>query len=76
MPSYKRIGDHIDHVAQILGNVEHVGLGSDFDGIEITPDGMEDISKVHLVFEDLVSRGYSKEDIRKIAGANFFRIWG
>ena len=76
MPSYKRIGDHIDHVAQILGNVEHIGLGSDFDGIEITPDGMEDISKVHLVFEDLVSRGYSQEDIRKIAGANFFRIWG
>ena len=75
MPSYKRIGDHIDHVAQILGNVEHIGLGSDFDGIEITPDGMEDISKVHLVFEDLVSRGYSQEDIRKIAGANFFRIW-
>jgi membrane dipeptidase len=72
-PSFKLIADHIDHVAAIAG-VDHVGLGSDFDGIEVTPDGMEDVSYFYKIINELRSRGYSEEDLDKIAGGNFFRV--
>ncbi len=72
-PSYRRIADHIDYVAELVG-VDYVGLGSDFDGIEITPDGMEDISKFSLIFDELRSRGYSEGEIERIASKNFFRV--
>lgn len=72
-PSYKRIVDHIDHVVSLVG-IDHVGLGSDFDGIEVTPEGMEDISCFGKVFDEMRLRGYSEEDIVKVAGANFFRV--
>ena len=72
-PSYKLIADHIDHVVSLVG-IEHVGLGSDFDGIEVTPDGMEDASMMPRLFEELRSRGYSDDDLSKIASGNFFRI--
>ncbi len=73
MPSCSRIVDHIDHVVELVG-IDHVGLGSDYDGIEITPEGMEDISKFHKVFDELRRRGYSEADLAKIASENFFRI--
>ena len=72
-PSYKLIADHIDHVVSLVG-VDHVGIGSDYDGIEITPDGMEDVSMMPKLFDELRSRGYSEEDLTKIAGGNFFRV--
>lgn len=72
-PSYKRIADHIDHAVQI-GGIDHVGIGSDFDGISITPVGMDNISQFPLLFEELASRGYSSSDIEKIAGGNFLRV--
>lgn len=72
-PSYKRIADHIDHVVSLAG-VEHVGLGSDFDGIAVTPSGMENISCFHKILEELDRRGYSDNDIEKIAGGNFLRL--
>lgn len=72
-PSYKRVVDHIDHVVSLVG-IDHVGLGSDFDGIEVTPEGMEDISCFGKVFDEMRLRGYSEEDIVKVAGANFFRV--
>lgn len=72
-PSYKLIADHIDHVVSLVG-VDYVGIGSDYDGIEITPDGMEDISMMPKLFDELRSRGYSEEDLEKIAGGNFFRV--
>lgn len=71
-PSYKVVVDHIDHVVKIAG-VDHVGLGSDFDGIDVTPAGLEDISKFQIVIEELRLRGYSEEEIAKIAGGNFLR---
>ena len=71
-PSYKLIADHIDHVVSLVG-VEHVGIGSDFDGIEVTPDGMEDISMMPKLFDELRARGYSESDLKKIASENFFR---
>ena len=72
-PSFTMIADHIDHAVQIAG-IDHVGLGSDFDGIEVTPYGMEDISLMPVLLEELSARGYSAADISKIAGENFFRV--
>ena len=72
-PSYKRVVDHIDHAVSIAG-IDHVGIGSDFDGIEVTPDGLEDISFMPLVFDEMRIRGYSEEDIEKVAGGNFLRL--
>ncbi len=73
-PHYTEIVDHIDHMVSIAG-IEHVGLGSDFDGATM-PEGMEDCTKVPLITDALVSRGYSEGDIRKILGENFMRVMG
>lgn len=72
-PSFRRIADHIDHVVEIAG-IDHVGIGSDFDGIEVTPDGMEDVSMLPKLFDELRVRGYSESDISRIAGGNFLRV--
>ncbi len=72
-PSFRRIADHIDHAVEIAG-IDHVGIGSDFDGIEITPEGMDDISYMPVLLSELSARGYSQSDIAKIAGENFFRV--
>ena len=73
-PSYKLIADHIDHVVKLVG-IDHVGLGSDFDGIAVTPDGMEDVSMVPALFDELRRRGYTQEDLEKIASKNFFNAF-
>ena len=72
-PSYKRIVDHIDHIVRLVG-IDYVGLGSDFDGIEVTPDGLEDISRFSCVLDEMRARGYSESDIEKVASGNFFRV--
>jgi len=72
-PSFKLIADHIDHVVGLVG-IDHVGIGSDFDGIEVTPEGMEDISFLPILFDELRSRGYDSSDLEKIASGNFFRV--
>jgi membrane dipeptidase len=69
------IVDHIDHIVKVAG-VDHVGIGSDFDGIGSVPQGMEDISKLPTIRAELVRRGYSDADIRKIMGENFLRVFG
>lgn len=74
-PSYKLVNDHIDHVVNLVG-IDHVGIGSDFDGISITPEGLENISKTGVVFEEMVRRGYSCTDIAKVAGENFLKLLG
>lgn len=73
-PSYKVLVDHIEHVIKLVG-VKHVGLGSDFDGIESAPDGLEDSSKFGVITEELKARGYSDEDIKLILGENFLRVF-
>ena len=72
-PSYKLIVDHIDHVVNLVG-IDHVGLGSDFDGIAVTPDGLEDVSMMPAIFDELRRRGYSADDLEKIASRNFFNV--
>jgi membrane dipeptidase len=65
--------DHIDYIAQLAG-VDHVGLGSDFDGISFPPQQMDDITSYPLITKALLERGYSKADIKKILGGNFIRV--
>lgn len=67
--------DHIDHIAKVAG-VDHVGIGSDFDGVPLTglPVGMEDISKLPTITYELMKRGYSDADIKKILGENLLRV--
>jgi len=64
---------HIDHIRKIAG-IDAVGIGSDFDGIECTPEGLEDVSKFPNLTRALLEIGYTAEDIRKIYGGNFLRV--
>ncbi len=73
VPSYTVIADHIDHAVKV-GGIDHVGLGSDFDGIDSTPRGMEDVSKIPALVRELARRGYSEEDLEKILGGNVLRV--
>jgi len=66
--------DHFDHIAKVAG-VDHVGIGSDFDGVPSLPVGMEDISKLPVITYELLKRGYSEADVRKILGENFMRAF-
>lgn len=72
-PSYTEVVDHIDHVVKLVG-VDSVGIGSDFDGIEVTPEGLEGVDKLPVITKELVKRGYTEENIYKILGGNFLRI--
>jgi len=72
-PSFERIADHIDHAVKVAG-VDHVGLGSDFDGVDSTPRGMEDVSKLPNLVVELARRGYSEDDLIKILGGNLLRV--
>ena len=66
--------DHIEHIVKLVGP-DHVGLGSDFDGVFAFPKGLNDCSKMPAITAELVRRGYSEEDIRKILGVNFMRVF-
>ena len=66
---------HIDHVVQIAG-IDHVGLGSDFDGLGDTlPIGLKDVSDFPNLIYELLKKGYSEEDIQKICSGNLLRVW-
>jgi membrane dipeptidase len=74
--SYATIDDavaHIDHAVKVAG-IDHVGIGSDFDGISAPPKGLEDISKMPALAAALRKKGYSEEDVRKIFGLNTLRV--
>jgi membrane dipeptidase len=69
----KDVADHIDHVRRVAG-ADHVGVGSDFDGISDTPVGLEDVSTFPALFAELSRRGWSEADLRKLAGENLLRV--
>ncbi len=73
MPSLKDVADHIDHAVNVAG-IDHVGLGSDFDGIDWAPRGLEDASKLPDLVNELARRGYSEQDLDKILGGNVLRV--
>ncbi len=66
--------DHIDHIRQVAG-IDHVGLGSDFDGVPSLPEGMKDIAQLPNITYELLKRGYSDADVRKVLGENFLRAF-
>jgi len=67
------VADHIDHIIQFAGTA-HVGLGSDFDGITSTPEGLETVADYPKVFAELIRRGYTDEQLKGIAGLNVLRV--
>ena len=73
--SVEKVADHIDHVVKLAG-IDHVGLGSDFDGVGNTlPTGLKDVSEYPNLILELLNRGYTEEDIAKICYKNVFRVW-
>ena len=73
-PDVGKIVDHMDYIISLIGD-NHVGLGSDFDGISIVPRGIEDVSKMPEITRIMLKRGYSAERIKKILGGNFMRVF-
>ena len=67
------VADHIDHIRKVAG-IDHVGIGSDFDGIPTVPVGLEDVSTYPALTAELLRRGYTDEDIRKLLGLNLLRV--
>lgn len=72
-PTLDQLLNHLDHIVRLIG-VEHVGMGSDFDGITSAPKELNDVTDYPLITKALLERGYSKKDIEKILGKNFLRI--
>jgi membrane dipeptidase len=73
-PPLSALVDHIDHIAKVAG-VDHVGLGSDFDGISSAPLGMDSAADLPKITELLMARGYSAADCHKILGGNLLRVF-
>lgn len=65
---------HIEHVRDVAG-IDHVGIGADYDGVDSTPEGLEDVSTYPTLFAELSRRGWSEADLRKLAGENVLRAW-
>ncbi len=72
-PPLSLLIDHIDYIVKLVG-VDYVGLGSDFDGINLTPQQLDDVTTYPLITKALVEKGYSEKDINKILGKNLFRV--
>jgi membrane dipeptidase len=67
------VADHIEHLREVAG-IDHVGIGSDFDGGEPLPEGLGDVSRFPALLGELLRRGYSDDDVRKVAGGNVLRV--
>ena len=72
-PGVQEIVDHIDHAVAIVG-IDRVGIGSDFDGILVPPAGLENVSRIGLVFDEMRRRGYDAESVEKVAGKNLLEV--
>lgn len=74
VPSYTRIVDHIDHIKKVVG-IDIVGIGSDYDGVPLLPKGMNGMEDLVLVTYEMLRRGYTEQEIRKVLGENFLRAF-
>ena len=73
-PSFAVLMSHFDHIIRVAG-VDHVGIGSDFDGVGgLLPLGMDDVTSLPLIAQGLLDRGYSEADVRKVLGGNMLRV--
>jgi membrane dipeptidase len=72
-PSFERVVDHIDHVAKVAG-IDHVGIGTDFDGFGILPEGLRTAADLPTIYSALAQRGYTNAELRKILGENLLRV--
>ena len=72
--TYRDVADHIDHIVKVAG-IDHVGIGSDFDGITMWPVGLDDVSSYPRLTDELLRRGYSETDVHKILGGNVLRAF-
>ena len=68
-----QVADHIDHIRELIG-VDFIGIGGDYDGTTSLPVGLEDVSTYPNLFVELLRRGYTDEDVAKIAGRNILRV--
>lgn len=68
-----QVADHIDHVRDVAG-VDNIGIGSDFDGVSVLPEGLSDVSMFPALFEELRSRGYTDGELKSVAGDNILRV--
>jgi membrane dipeptidase len=73
-PTLSRLLDHLDYIVRLIG-VDHVGIGSDFDGISSAPQELDDVTGFPNFTKGLLERGYSKKDVKKILGGNFIRVF-
>jgi membrane dipeptidase len=67
------VADHIEHIRRVAG-IDHVGIGGDLDGIDVTPQGLEDVSKYPDLTAELLRRGWSDVDVKKLLGLNVLRV--
>jgi membrane dipeptidase len=73
-PPISMLLDHLDYIVKMIG-VDYVGLGSDFDGIEVPPKELNGVQDFPLITKALLERGYKKKEIKKILGENFIRVF-
>ena len=74
LPPYTKIVDHIDHIRKVAG-IDYVGIGSDFDGVPSLPAGINGVEDLPVITYEMLRRGYSEQDIRKVLGENFLRAF-
>lgn len=72
-PTVSKVVDHIDHAVAVAG-IEHVGIGTDYDGIEVTAAGLESIADFSLLWDEMKSRGYARKELEMVAGKNLLRV--
>jgi membrane dipeptidase len=74
VPSYTKIVDHIDYIKKVAG-IDYIGIGSDFDGVPLLPEGMNGMEDLVLITYEMLKRGYTEQEIRKVLGENFLRAF-
>jgi membrane dipeptidase len=73
-PPFSALMEHFDHMIKVAG-VDHVGIGSDFDGVECLPEGMDGVQDLPKITADLLGRGYNPSDVQKVLGGNLLRVF-
>ncbi|XP_064641196.1 dipeptidase 1-like [Lineus longissimus] len=74
LANISQVADHIEHIKNTAGS-DHVGIGADYDGVDVLPEGLEDVSKYPDLFAELIDRGWNDEDLQKLAGKNLVRVF-